>query len=129
MWLAKTKNGIVRVFLNKPIRWAVNSIENKIWVDTSGWDNGTAYGLPLNVPVENKKSEWEDCISWEDEPIEVELTKVDRHFIQCDKCGRAFSYLPKDIKHQSTCMQMPSTVYEEVLEYVNCPYCKSEVYL
>lgn len=81
MWLAKTKIGIVRVFLNKPIRWAVNSIENNIWVDTSGWNNGTAYGLPLNVPAENKKSEWEDCISWEDEPIEVELTKVDRHFI------------------------------------------------
>lgn len=126
MWLAKTKIGIVRVFLNKPIRWAVNSIENNIWVDTSGWDNGTAYGLPLNVPAENKKSEWEDCISWEDEPMEVELTKVDRHFIQCDKCGRAFSYLPKDI--HITFTQLISK-YEDEFEYVNCPHCKSEVYL
>lgn len=133
MWLAKTKIGIVRVFLNKPIRWAVNplaadSIGKNMWVDTSGWNNGTAYGLPLNVPAENIKSEWEDCISWEDEPIEVELTKVDRHFIQCDKCGKAFSYLNKDIETIEISTQ-PSSPYTDEFEIVHCPHCKSEVYL
>lgn len=76
MWLSKTKSGIVRIFLNKPIRWAVNSIEKNIWVDTSGWNNGTSFGFPLNVPAENKKSDWEDHISWEDEPIEIDIVSI-----------------------------------------------------
>lgn len=70
MWVAKTKSNNVKVFLNKPVRWSINSIGNNTWVDTSGWDNGTAHGFPL------ENTELESSISWEDEPMEVNIVPI-----------------------------------------------------
>lgn len=67
MWIARNKNGSLKLFARKPIRWRMNRFEHTIWVDTLGWDDHTAYGFPYALTL------WES-LKWEDEPIEVELT-------------------------------------------------------
>lgn len=111
MWIARDECGDLFLYEFKPTKRKIEGT----WYD---WDDGDRFGI-----IQLDKSLFPD-LSWDNEPIEVELTKVDRHFIQCDKCGKAFSYLPKDINYFSACLR-----YEEDFEYVNCPHCKSEVYL
>lgn len=68
MWIARNRKGSLRLFIGKPIRWRMNSFEYNIWVDKFGWDEHTAYGFPYTLTFG-----WES-LTWEDEPIEVELT-------------------------------------------------------
>lgn len=115
MWVARDKNGTLTLWVNEyPKR------EYGIWIALNkfGYED---WGVNIDKNLFPN-------LTWEDEPIEIELTKVDRHFIQCDKCGKAFSYLDRDVNYFTACIQ-PSSVYEEDLEFVNCPHCKSEVYL
>ena len=109
MWVARDKDGTLFIYQNFPIRKCIS------WKSMIGGNMSIDKGLFPNL-------------NWEDEPIEVELNNVYRHFIQCDKCGKAFSYLLRDVHSFTMCVQ-PSSEYEEEFDYVNCPHCKSEVYI
>lgn len=115
MWVARDKDGTLNLYLVKPVR----DVEEEIW-HTDDWEYPESEFLPIYDIFPDLK--------WEDDPIEVELTKVNRHYTQCNKCGKAFSYLPKDVEIVSVCIQ-PSSGYEDDFEVVKCPHCKSDVYL
>lgn len=113
MWVARNKNGDLGLFTDKPFRY-----DDKVWCTKHGW----------YMRLDNDSYGDFDDLKWDNEPIEVELNRVNRHFTQCDKCGKAFSYLPRDVHSFTACLQ-PSSGYEDEFEYVICPNCKSEVYL
>lgn len=116
MWVARDKGAVrCRLFVHKPKRYE----QLGMWMD--GKESAIEYGLLLD-------SDMFTYVKWEDEPLEVDLHKVDRHYIQCDKCGRAFSYLGKDVETIEICTQ-PSSPYADEFEIVHCPHCKSEVFL
>lgn len=115
MWLTRNKNGFLTLWRIKPKR------EGDVWVESQ-------HILCGYMAIEDDDIPLCSNVKWEDEPIEVELSNTNRRFIQCDKCGKAFSYLPRDVHSFTVCLQ-PSSGYEDEYEYVNCPHCKSEVYI
>lgn len=134
MWIARDKN----------IKYVHNNTSNHLWLYIT--DKPTRMSRAYNPNLDDM--DYTGCwlganssmmpiddslfpeLKWEDEPIEVEftITKVNRQFIKCNKCGQTFSYLPKDIKTMSICTQ-PSSEYEEDFNFVFCPHCNGKVYL
>lgn len=113
-WVARDKDGTLILYKGKPVR---GSLDKDKWVSFGvHWEN-----------FEIDSSLFPD-LKWEDEPVEVKLTKVDRHYIQCDNCDRAFSFQSNEII-SGTFQPQPSSGYEEEYEYVICPYCRGKVYL
>lgn len=115
MWITRNKNGFLTLWRIKPKR------EGDVWVESHHILCGYMAISDDDIPLFSN-------IKWEDEPIEIELNKTNRHFIQCDKCGKSFSYLQRDV-HWFTAYLQPSSDNEDGFEYVHCPQCKSEVYL
>lgn len=109
MWIARDKSGELHLWFNRPMKSAGK------WISNDG-----------DFLID---SELFPEITWEDsEPVEVGLYKINRHYIQCDKCGKAFSYLDSDVETIEICTQ-PSSPYADEFEIVHCPHCKSEAFL
>lgn len=112
-----------------------------MWVSRNR--NGNLMLHPFSKPTYNENTGkwsqgrgWHSCVipniypdlKCEDGPIEVKFTKVDRHYIQCNNCSRAFSYLPSDIETTFICTQ-PSSEYGDEFEFITCPHCGVRIYL
>lgn len=131
MWVARDKEGLLVGFNNKPIRMDYNETGYYGWtIDISQVPSPETDSINFQTQISRiiLPSTLFPKLKWEDDPVEVELTKVNRYYTQCNKCGKAFSYLPKDVEFVRVCSQ-PSSGYEDDFAVVKCPYCKSDVYL
>lgn len=123
MWVARDKNGTLKVWKLKPSREVIictsnkgDKIYNEFWDETNDGYNGD---IPF-YPDDYFKIDTSlfPFLTWEDEPIEVELVEVNK--CTCDTCGKKFKYKESDIVDAS----QPDNEFFWL--YVECPNCKSK---
>ena len=106
MYIARNKkDGTLRLFKTKPIR-----------IDEEGrWVKDGYYGCYIDSNI--LEDDWFDDLTWDDEPIEVEIIRKDeKQLAYCYNSKTTFSYDNKTLEESKTMS-------------VKCPTCGTDICL
>ena len=119
MWIARSKDGTLQLFKTKPVRSSISSDRGtciEFWGEENVFGECDKLMCYTNEYLDIEDEQFDD-LTWDDEPIEVEIVRKDEKLLAyCYNCKSTFSYDKKTLEESKTMS-------------VKCPTCGTDICL